>query len=48
MLDTCQQPGDIDASFRNITKVVLNNIFVDDEHGVMCCFVATAPPGSTS
>ena len=40
MLDTCQQPGDIDASFRNITKVVLNNIFVDDKHGVMCCFVA--------
>ena len=40
MLETCQQPQEIDDSFRDITKQVLNNIFVDDAHEVMGCFVA--------
>lgn len=40
MLYTCEQPEEIDAGFRNITHTVLNNIFVDDKHKVMCCFVA--------
>ena len=40
MLHACNVSGDIDSSFRNISETVLQNIFVDDRHKVLACFVA--------
>ena len=40
MLGACNVSGDVDSSFRNISREVLANIFVDDRHKVMGCFVA--------
>ena len=40
MLHACNVSGDIDSSYRNISETVLQNIFVDDRHQVIACFVA--------
>ena len=40
MLRACNVSSHIDSSYRNITKDVLENIFVDDRHKVLGCFVA--------
>ena len=42
MLATCNVSSRIDATYRDIDKRVLANIFVDDRRRVLACFVAKA------
>ncbi|KAK2160233.1 hypothetical protein NP493_1659g00010 [Ridgeia piscesae] len=42
MLRACNVSANINSSFDNITTDILENIFVDDRHKVMGCFVANA------